>query len=74
MAAPHVAGAAALLLSRNPNLTYTEVKELLENNADRDLQDTGTTCGGIPSTEFPNNQYGNGRVNVRKALEAAINA
>ncbi|ODM97990.1 Serine protease AprX [Orchesella cincta] len=74
MAAPHVAGAATLLLSRNPNLTYAEVKELLQNNADRDLQDTGAECGGIPSTEFPNNQYGYGRINVRRALEAAINA
>ncbi|ODM97993.1 Bacillopeptidase F [Orchesella cincta] len=73
MATPHVAGAAALLLSMNPNLTYSQVKELLENNADRNLQDTGANCGGIPSTEFPNNQYGHGRVNARKALEAAIN-
>ncbi|CAL8080129.1 unnamed protein product [Orchesella dallaii] len=73
MAAPHIAGAATLLLSRNPNLTYAQVKELLENNADTDLQDTGATCGGIPSTVFPNNQYGYGRVNTRRALEAAIN-
>ncbi|CAL8144645.1 unnamed protein product [Orchesella dallaii] len=74
MAAPHVAGAATLLLSRNPNLTYAQVKDLLEGNTDRGLEDTGAECGGIPSTQFPNNQYGNGRINVRKALEAAINA
>jgi subtilisin family serine protease len=72
MATPHVAGAAALLISQNPNLTYAEVKDLLQNNADRDLPDTGRTCGGIPSTEFPNNQYGYGRLNARRALADAI--
>ncbi len=57
MATPHVAGAAALLVSQNPNLTYAQVKNLLEGNTDKDLADTGLVCGGIPSTQFPNNQY-----------------
>jgi|GEM_PF-2504633 len=33
MAAPHVAGAAALLLQHFPNLHFTEVKEILKNSA-----------------------------------------
>jgi subtilisin family serine protease len=34
MAAPHVTGAAALLLSINPNLTVTELKDILLRSAD----------------------------------------
>ncbi|CAL8080159.1 unnamed protein product [Orchesella dallaii] len=73
MAAPHVAGTVALLRAENPNFTFQEVKDLLGNNADTDLEDLGAVCGGIPSTQFPNNHYGHGRVNARRALEAAIN-
>lgn len=45
-ACPQVAGVAALMLSLNPDLTATEVKEILQNTA-TDLGDTGydTTYG-----------------------------
>jgi subtilisin family serine protease len=33
-AAPHVAGAAALLLARNPNLSYAQLKELIMSSVD----------------------------------------
>ncbi len=33
MAAPHVAGVAALVLERNPNLTATQVREILARSA-----------------------------------------
>ncbi|OYN66297.1 peptidase S8 [Bacillus safensis] len=33
MASPHVAGAAALILSKNPNLTNSQVRQRLENTA-----------------------------------------
>ena len=59
MATPHVAGLAALLFSRNPQLTNAEVRELIEINAD----DLGTT-GWDP-------YFGSGRINARKALAAA---
>lgn len=39
MAAPHVAGVAALLLSINPSLTPQQVRECLVNNADPILTD-----------------------------------
>jgi subtilisin family serine protease len=71
MSCPHAAGAAALLLSKNRNLSYTQVKNLLQNNADRNLG-SATTCGGTPPTAVPNNIYGYGRINVRKALQATI--
>ncbi|ODM91730.1 Bacillopeptidase F [Orchesella cincta] len=71
MATPHVAGAAALILSANPGLGYDQVKDLLQNNADRDLQ-RASDCDGVPSDTFPNNVYGYGRINARKALAAAI--
>ncbi|ODM97991.1 Subtilisin-like serine protease [Orchesella cincta] len=74
MAAPHVAGVAALLRASKPDSTNDEVKEWLTGNADTDLQDLEAECGGIPSTQFPNNHYGHGSVNARRALEAAINA
>jgi subtilisin family serine protease len=34
-AAPHVSGVAALLLSVNPDLTYTEVKDIIEQTAQK---------------------------------------
>jgi subtilisin family serine protease len=71
MACPHAAGTTALLLARNPNLSYAQVKSLLEEHADRNLG-SATTCGGTPPTARPNNIYGHGRINARAALAAAI--
>jgi subtilisin len=38
MATPHVAGAAALVLSRNPGYTPLQVKQALLQNAELDLR------------------------------------
>ncbi|MHC4736626.1 MAG: S8 family peptidase, partial [Planctomycetota bacterium] len=57
MAAPHAAGAAALLLEVNSYLTPDQVKTVLEENAD-DL--------GSPGRD---NIYGWGRINIEKALD-----
>ncbi|MGD8501593.1 MAG: S8 family serine peptidase, partial [Phycisphaerales bacterium] len=57
MATPHVAGAAALLLEENPNLSPSQIKTVLEQNAD-DL--------GAPGWD---NVYGWGRINIEKALD-----
>ena len=58
MACPHVAGAAALLWSQNPSLTYKQVKDLILNTVDK-----LPTLAGKTVTE--------GRINVAAALRAA---
>ncbi len=61
MAAPHVAGAIALMLEKDPTLTRTEVKQILQDTARRD----GFTGGGTWDKAF-----GHGKLDV----EAAVNA
>jgi subtilisin family serine protease len=72
MACPHVAGAVALLLNRNQELTYEEIKSYLTQTADRNLKSSGATCGGIIDSTFPNNHFGYGRLNVLSALRASL--
>ena len=57
MAAPHVAGLAALILSQNPMLTPEQVRQVIRNSAD----DVGT-----PGWD---KESGYGRINVDKALK-----
>ncbi|MGF1583257.1 MAG: S8 family serine peptidase, partial [Gemmataceae bacterium] len=57
MAAPHVSGAAAVLWAENPDLSYSEVRDLLLNNTDP----------LPPQTK----QVATGRLNLFKALEAS---
>jgi len=61
LAAPLVAGAAALALSRRPDLTAAEVFDVLKYSADTLLNDT---------IHPPDPYYGYGRVNAFKALLA----
>ncbi|ODM92066.1 Bacillopeptidase F [Orchesella cincta] len=70
-ACPHVAGTVALLLARNPDLTFDQIKDLLQDNADREVGST-LVCGGTNYTTWPNNMYGHGRVNARRALASLI--
>jgi serine protease len=56
MAAPHVAGVTALLLSSNPSLTPSQIRNILQLSAD----DKGTS--GF------DNYYGYGRINANKAV------
>jgi hypothetical protein len=62
MACPHVAGAAALLLKANPNLSPSQVTNILIGSAD-DLGSTGK-----------DNLYGYGLVDVDRALSLATTA
>lgn len=57
MATPHVAGAAALLLARNPNLTYADLKEILMSTA-------------VPISALSGKCVSGGRLNAAAALEA----
>jgi subtilisin family serine protease/Tol biopolymer transport system component len=56
MAAPHVAGAAALLWSLRPDLTVAQVRALLVSTVDRDAAWDGRVASG-------------GRLNVGRAME-----
>lgn len=58
MAAPHVSGAVALLLSSNPQLTAQDVRTLLRENATQDGF-TGST---------PNTRWGWGKLNAFAAV------
>jgi len=68
MAAPHVVGAVALLLSKNPNLSYVQVRELLQSYADRDLDFAGSTCNFIDDNVFPNHHFGHGRLSTSRSI------
>jgi subtilisin family serine protease len=59
MAAPHVAGAVALLLQQNPQLDFSQVAELLKSSATTDIY-TGNT---------PNNDAGWGKLDVLRLLQ-----
>jgi subtilisin family serine protease len=61
MAAPHVTGAAALILSVRPNLTCEQIKQILVRTARRDGEAAGT----------PNNTWGSGKLDVAAAVEQA---
>ena len=64
MAAPHVSGAVALMLEANPKLTVDKVEEILKATA------TPLTDDNYISS--PNMGYGYGKLNVFKAVEAAL--
>ncbi|HJV67898.1 S8 family serine peptidase, partial [Ideonella sp.] len=76
MATPHVAGAAALLMSAVPALKGHP------NAVARLLRDTAATsgvtdpvnqaCGGTPRTQWPNNMIGYGRIDAYAAYLAAV--
>ncbi|KAJ0395792.1 hypothetical protein P43SY_007827 [Pythium insidiosum] len=69
MAAPHVTGTIALMLSAHPEYKYDQVlAKLRESAATKSLQPSGYECGGTPDTVFPNNQFGSGRVSAAKVM------
>ena len=62
---PLAAGIAALMLSVNPNLTQDRVRQIMRNTADK--------IGGNYNSNGWNKEYGYGRVNAYKAVQAAAN-
>ncbi len=70
MAAPHVAGAVALLWSAFPSLRWNidATESLLESSAQP--LTTSQACGGDGSTQVPNNVYGWGLLDVKAAYDA----
>lgn len=63
MAAPHVAGAIALLMGANPSLTAVEAKQLLTNTADQDSF-TGQNISTV---------WGAGKLNILSAMREMLN-
>jgi subtilisin family serine protease len=70
MASPHVAGAVALIISRNPELRgdVGAVRSILDDTA---VNVNDVTCGG---TADDNNVFGEGRLNAFAAVRAAKTA
>ncbi len=62
-AAPHVAGIAALLLSYNPSLTHTQIRQILWKTATKD-----SFTGIVPNTD-----WGYGKLNMEAALKYLMN-
>jgi subtilisin family serine protease len=64
-ATPNAAGVAALVLSVNPDLTWQEVRDILQSTADK-----------IGEVEYDQNghhdHYGHGRVNAERAVAVAL--
>jgi minor extracellular serine protease Vpr len=63
-AAPHVAGAAALILQKNSQLTPEELKSILMTTSDTVFDQYGK--------KFPIEVTGSGRINVSKAIDAEL--
>ncbi|POM73842.1 Subtilisin serine protease [Phytophthora palmivora] len=71
MAAPHLAGTMALALGARPGFCFDSMKTILQSSTDRALP-AAATCGGTPSSVFPNNDYGYGRINAQNVVNAAL--
>ena len=71
MATPHVAGAAALLMSALPNLKGdpASVATILRAGTVTTVTDQfNTSCGGTSAATWPNYLMGYGRIDVYAAL------
>lgn len=74
-ATPTVAGVAALVLSANPSLTALEVRQILQQTADKDLSlvtDTPVNEEGAFNDEGFSLWFGYGKVNAFRAVQAAV--
>ncbi len=72
MAAPHVAGLVALLISANPALAgdVDGLEDTIKQTAVSLTTNQG--CGGDGPSEVPNNVYGWGEIDALKAVELAL--
>ena len=69
MAAPHVAGLAALLISARPELAGQVVQIEYIINHSAIPRTTTDGCGNLPATAIPNNTYGWGRIDAWAAFK-----
>jgi subtilisin family serine protease len=66
-ACPGAAGVAALILARNPNLRWDEVKDIIKRSCDKI-----DPAGGQYDDNGRSRLYGFGRVNTKAAVELAL--
>lgn len=73
MACPHVAGVIALLLVRDPNMTYEEAFDIITSSAEtnvtlnKNLEDR--YCKEGKRDEIPNIFFGYGRLDALRAIQ-----
>jgi subtilisin family serine protease len=60
-AAPLAAGTAAVILSKNQNLTWQQVRDVMRNSCDQ--------IGGVTYVNNRHDRYGHGRINLFEALK-----
>jgi subtilisin family serine protease len=70
MAAPHVSGAVALYLSARPNATFKTINAVFRASASHALNAPPgpDSCGGRNFDVYPNFIYGNGLIDIGRAL------
>jgi serine protease AprX len=74
MAAPHVSGLVALMLSADPLLRGdVDAIENIIRQSSLPLTTTTQDCGGVPGSQVPNNTFGYGRIDAEKALSLLPN-
>jgi thermitase len=61
-ATPHVAGLASLMLAKNPKLTPTQIKDLIQKGCDDQTGEPAYDLAGF------DNHFGWGRINAKKTL------
>jgi subtilisin family serine protease len=66
-ACPGVAGVVALVLARNPSLTWDQVKDVIRRACDRI-----DPAGGRYDANGHSRKYGYGRVNAKRAVDLAL--
>ena len=68
MAAPHVVGVVALMISANPSMAGKPkiLKQVLIRSSD--VKNSQQTCSGVQGSQRPNNTFGWGRLNALKAV------
>lgn len=61
-------GLVLLLMTKNPDLSFEEIRAAVISGTYRNLPSRNLTCLGVKDTDYPNYVYGYGRVNALNSL------